>query len=1109
MRIQIAKVGDDGTLGGPNGTPLSDSAKGGLKATAVQTAAYAANAGELVPCDASQGTVPVALPANPAEGDSVDVVRTDQAYASRNIVTVAGSGVHDVLQPGQRFSYTFRDGAWQTVVPASPWSVTPLPSTSYEEPIDAVGQRRALTRVRHHYRTQLATLFASSLTLNTALVTNKPTTSLSLSTSSGSVTLPAGSFLVLIANGGTGTIQLFTVQTSTTVTTAATNVPVNSQTALVAFATGGTMVYGFPPSISRWGKTADIYATNGPSGAALAASGAGSVVLNPDPDPYGPEGAIMLTIPYGSGTPAYGWVQRDLDVTVDLSGQQIIRLPMKFSDIGDMASNFYIQVSSDNFVSGNYHQLTWCNGSSSFNWFPAPRQVFLTAPLATGGPVAQLSCQATPEPLYAGDTLITRYTTTGGGATTTTQRWTVSADTPAGSTVIPVNSQTPVFAFPAVANPTVANTTTLDVLPAAWAMSGFSATQLAAVGAGADLTKINSVRVLAYVAAGAGNSLSVSLAWMEVLQPQSTRPKFVFCFDDGYGAHWAYVMPLLNQYGFRATLFPEIGRPDGVSNEQYRRMQDRGWQVGTHAYTSSEHNDIVGRQLRQTIQKSLAHQQGVGVWGGEDMAWWGGLPVNQDTLAAVKQSFRSGRYNTSKLIAAGVETLPPSNPYLMRSWLQQDGEADNLWQAYIQAAIQANGLAIMTMHNVGTGGLASDTNGYAELQRVCQYLDGLRGQIDVVTMDEALAPYTDVAALPPAPAAPPAPTVAVQQLQSGVNVSVKPGADAGGPPQIAWVVQRSTDNATWADIGTIYATGTSAPLMLKDATAANGTTYYYRARARHSFAEGAESVSVQITFTANSGRPATPASASAPSGWWRMDDITGVANGAAITTVPDDSGGGNALAVNASKYASPTLLTATGPSGSHQAARFTSASAAAFYAADAHGADNRTFLVVKRNTSAQTITVQPILTTGTTNYSTAADQFAALYDSVQGKSFVGPNNVAMSSMVPSRYPLGAGFHVCAYSIDSAANSHALTQSVDGAATTLTPAAYAAAASTSNLLVGATNGIGLGSGHDNTGSVGMDADVLEIVAFPACLSAADRKLWEDYLGTVYDIPVYAF
>jgi hypothetical protein len=635
--------------------------------------------------------------------------------------------------------------------------------------------------------------------------------------------------------------------------------------------------------------------------------------------------------------------------------------------------------------------------------------------------------------------------------------------------------------------------TTLDSskLPSGgWFLRGASLSQLIAVGTGADLTQIGAVQISVKSSAGANAGVLSLGPWMKLTPAQSPKAKCVFWFDDNYAGDWSIVLAMFERYGWKGVLAANIAQSDGNTPEQLRRMNKYGWQIGSHAPTNAEHTGLAGMQLRQVFAKSRHNALAIGVTGSEDWAWWGGLLLTPDSLKAVDQFFRSGRFNQSA--ARFVETLPPVNPQATQAWLQADGEALSGPQAYVDQAIAAKGLAQFVLHN------PANVPTQTWLQGMLDYLDARRDVIDVVTIDEVWAPYLANTPPPASPfTVPSAPaSIATQDVNGGEAIHWTQPTSSGGARIIAYAIQRRpAGSGSYATVGTVRTSDmVQSALTFTDTTAAIGTAYDYRVLARNRAGDSAPSPVATVTPAAVA-RPGTaPASAIAPAGWWVPDD-SAAAGGAEITSIPDRSTGAHAMAKVFTT--GPTKLAAAlaGRSVAHSL----SASQNGMKGAVPTKAEDVTVLLVAKPLAlVGSGTSANYLATSVATNSVGTGDFGMQYTTL-GDVQVGPARGTGASMVPGlkRVALNA-WAVMSGSIDSNANSHLSKVGVNGEARSDTPTAFTANAATANFGVGGV-----------TQGTGIDMDWAEAIVFQGALSDADRKAWEQYLGKTWGLPVYPF
>jgi len=82
-------------------------------------------------------------------------------------------------------------------------------------------------------------------------------------------------------------------------------------------------------------------------------------------------------------------------------------------------------------------------------------------------------------------------------------------------------------------------------------------------------------------------TVTTSQLWWTLDQAAALPPKPIqLTFDDGYSSHYAYVLPLLQRYGFAGTFFVTanlVGRGGYMTVDQVRALADAGMDVQSHA----------------------------------------------------------------------------------------------------------------------------------------------------------------------------------------------------------------------------------------------------------------------------------------------------------------------------------------------------------------------------------------------------------------------------------------------------------------------------------------------------------------------------------------------
>lgn len=104
------------------------------------------------------------------------------------------------------------------------------------------------------------------------------------------------------------------------------------------------------------------------------------------------------------------------------------------------------------------------------------------------------------------------------------------------------------------------------------------------------------------------NGVFVALAFLVLLSPVGARfgqaGMVTFVFDDGLSSVYQYAFPVLDRYGFPATVGIIAGRvdsgdPDFMSVRQIRTLEKAGWEVASHSLTHKRPVDIPRRYAQE------------------------------------------------------------------------------------------------------------------------------------------------------------------------------------------------------------------------------------------------------------------------------------------------------------------------------------------------------------------------------------------------------------------------------------------------------------------------------------------------------------------------------
>jgi hypothetical protein len=248
--------------------------------------------------------------------------------------------------------------------------------------------------------------------------------------------------------------------------------------------------------------------------------------------------------------------------------------------------------------------------------------------------------------------------------------------------------------------------------------------------------------------------------------------------------------------------------------------------------------------------------------------WWQGAGLVDGNASLVTNDF--GTALAGSKLAFGV-----GNPDT--TILSTNSINDGIWHQCVATRVQSTGaLGLYVDGNLQATGTANTNSLTASAKlRFGQIASGggyFNGSLDEIQIFNRALGNNEITALYYNSAFPPtAPTnltATVGSAQATISWSTAPWATS-------YTISRSTISG-----GTYIAIGNASSTTYTDTNVVNGTTYYYVVSAANAFGTGTNSVEV-------SAMPFVLAA------WFKADTITGLANGAAVSTWPDLSGNTN------------------------------------------------------------------------------------------------------------------------------------------------------------------------------------------------------------------------
>lgn len=168
------------------------------------------------------------------------------------------------------------------------------------------------------------------------------------------------------------------------------------------------------------------------------------------------------------------------------------------------------------------------------------------------------------------------------------------------------------------------------------------------VGSGANLAAINAVRFTFERDSTA--TYNMSLGWLETMPPRTKakvrpvvrrRPRIAL--GDGGGQDDPVRLPRRPRPEHRSAEHL-LGRHDA---EDRPKPRPAGGNPRLH---DSEHTNISGDTLRAQFMRSRHLQNAIGVTGGDDVAWRGGLETSYANMKIVNSFFRSGGTTSQRAV---------------------------------------------------------------------------------------------------------------------------------------------------------------------------------------------------------------------------------------------------------------------------------------------------------------------------------------------------------------------------------------------------------------------------------------------------------------------------
>lgn len=266
-----------------------------------------------------------------------------------------------------------------------------------------------------------------------------------------------------------------------------------------------------------------------------------------------------------------------------------------------------------------------------------------------------------------------------------------------------------------------------------------------AVTGSVDWSKINRAQLL--VTDNGGGEVAFYVAGIYAV-PDQKKATVSFAFDDGDASTYTRAVKKLSTYRYPASAYiiaDTVGDAGFVTLEQLHQLRDQHhWEIGGHALSIDSHNlpngldDLNEPQLKTEMN-------GLRDWLYDNGFSRASFAYPKGAASPEVRHYVQRDYCAGRVTAAGPETLPPRDEYILRGWSINGLVSD---QADVEAAVDkavADGTwAILSFHDI-IGGTPSESTQFNddEFEAVVDYVHALQkqGKLRVRTVGDVIAPH--------------------------------------------------------------------------------------------------------------------------------------------------------------------------------------------------------------------------------------------------------------------------------------------------------------------------------------------------------------------------------
>jgi hypothetical protein len=283
----------------------------------------------------------------------------------------------------------------------------------------------------------------------------------------------------------------------------------------------------------------------------------------------------------------------------------------------------------------------------------------------------------------------------------------------------------------------------------------------AAITGAPNLAAIDSLRIRA--TGLSGSSFTVHLQAVQVIERKNFASGGVVCFtyDDSYSSQYAIAAKRLDLYGYAGTAYTIVenvqkgnaGNALYLTTAQLKSMRDySGWEISPHAWSVANHNRGYAPSAAPVVyvgQHNAVRPDELDADLGRMRDWlsdnglsdgYAGMayPLGKfSTAVAAQMSYRLSYARAMTSSANAFETVPPADPYALRSAVMDNSSVLATMTGWVDACAANGSLLIFCIHEIVTPATTTTQVTQANHDGLVDYVAGKAG-IRVMTLGNVM-----------------------------------------------------------------------------------------------------------------------------------------------------------------------------------------------------------------------------------------------------------------------------------------------------------------------------------------------------------------------------------